>query len=197
MKKKSLIISSLILILAITKNSFAQDVDLNKYNIEKNHTSVMWIADHMGYSKVSGKFTDIAGYVIFDQKNINNSKVEVEINLNNIATGLSKFEDHLKSPDFFNVKKFSTAKFVSKKIVKKTDKSADIYGDLTLLGVTKEVILKTKFNKSAPNPMSQKPTIGFSATAQVKRSDFGMNYALPGIADNVDLVIEAEANQEK
>lgn len=197
MKKKSLIISSLILILAIAKNAFAQDIDQNKFNIEKNHTSVMWIADHFGYSKVSGKFTDISGFIIFDQKNLNNSKVEVEINLNNIATGLSKFEDHLKSADFFNIKKYSTAKFISKKIVKKTEKTADIFGDLTLLGVTKEVILKTKFNKSAPNPMSQKPTIGFSASAQIKRSDFGMNYALPNIADNVDLIIEVEANQDK
>ncbi|MFM6972099.1 MAG: YceI family protein [Alphaproteobacteria bacterium] len=131
----------------------------------------------------------------FNDKTVELSKVEVVINTNEIATGLPKFEKHLKSKDFFDVDNFPTAKFVSKKIVKKSKDKAEIYGDLTLLGVTKEVVLDTKLNKSSPNPMSQKPTIGFSAKTTINRSDFNMKYALPGIADKVDLIIEVEANQ--
>jgi polyisoprenoid-binding protein YceI len=156
----------------------------------------MWIADHFGYSKVSGKFTDISGEIVFDEKKPQDSSVQVEIKTDSIATGLPKFEEHLKSKDFFDVKTFPTAKFVSKKIIVEGKKNkAQIIGDLTLLGVTKEVVLKAEFNKSAPNPMSQKPTIGFSAKTSINRSDFGIKYALPGIADKIELVIEVEANR--
>ncbi|MFM7557408.1 MAG: YceI family protein [Alphaproteobacteria bacterium] len=194
--KKSLItkLSCAFIFLAISSAN-AQDSKNQQYIIEKNHTSVMWIADHFGFSKVSGKFTDIDGSITFNDKTVELSKVEVVINTNEIATGLPKFEKHLKSKDFFDVDNFPTAKFVSKKIVKKSKDKAEIYGDLTLLGVTKEVVLDTKLNKSSPNPMSQKPTIGFSAKTTINRSDFNMKYALPGIADKVDLIIEVEANQ--
>ena len=198
MKKITTFLAMFFVALTSAKIALAQDsssVD-NKYTIEKNHTSVMWIADHFGYSKVSGKFTDISGEIIFDEKKPQNSSVQVEIKTDSIATGLPKFEEHLKSKDFFDVKTFPTAKFVSKKIIVEGKKNkAQIVGDLTLLGTTKEVVLKAEFNKSAPNPMSQKPTIGFSAKTTINRSDFGIKYALPGVADKVELVIEVEANR--
>jgi polyisoprenoid-binding protein YceI len=198
MKKITIFLAMFIVALTSAKIALAQDTSSveNKYTIEKNHTSVMWIADHFGYSKVSGKFTDISGEIVFDEKKPQDSSVQVEIKTDSIATGLPKFEDHLKSKDFFDVKNFPTAKFVSKKIIVEGKKNkAQIVGDLTLLGVTKEVILKAEFNKSAPNPMSQKPTIGFSAKTTINRSDFGIKYALPGVADKVELVIEVEANR--
>jgi polyisoprenoid-binding protein YceI len=198
MKKITNFLAMAFVMLTSSTIALAQDTSNaeNKYTIEKNHTSVMWIADHFGYSKVSGKFTDISGEIVFYEKKPQDSSVQVEIKTDSIATGLPKFEDHLKSKDFFDVKNFPTAKFVSKKIIVEGKKNkAQIVGDLTLLGVTKEVILKAEFNKSAPNPMSQKPTIGFSAKTTINRSDFGMKYALPGVADKVELVIEVEANR--
>jgi len=198
MKKITSFLAMAFITLTSSTIALAQDTSSaeNKYAIEKNHTSVMWIADHFGYSKVSGKFTDISGEIVFDEKKPQNSSVQVEIKTDSIATGLPKFEEHLKSKDFFDVKNFPTAKFVSKKIIVEGKKNkAQIVGDLTLLGITKEVILKAEFNKSAPNPMSQKPTIGFSAKTTINRSDFGIKYALPGIADKVELVIEVEANR--
>lgn len=198
MKKITSFLTMAFITLTSSTIALAQDTSSaeNKYAIEKNHTSVMWIADHFGYSKVSGKFTDISGEIVFDEKKPQDSSVQVEIKTDSIATGLPKFEEHLKSKDFFDVKNFPTAKFVSKKIIVEGKKNkAQIVGDLTLLGITKEVILKAEFNKSAPNPMSQKPTIGFSAKGSINRSDFGMKYALTGIADKVELVIEVEANR--
>lgn len=197
MKKLTIFLTMIFFVLTSSKIALAQDVSStgNKYFIEKNHTSVMWIANHFGYSNVSGKFTDISGEIIFDEKKPQNSSLQVEIKIDSIATGLPKFEEHLKSKDFFDVKTFPTAKFVSKKIVIDGKKTAQIFGDLTLRGVTKEVILKTQFNKSAPNPMNQKPTIGFTAKTSINRSDFDIKYALPGVADKVELIIEVEANR--
>ncbi len=187
MKKLTIFLTMIFFVLTSSKIALAQDVSNagNKYFIEKNHTSVVWIVNHFGYSNVSGKFTDISGEIIFDEKKPQNSSLQVEIKIDSIATGLPKFEEHLKSKDFFDVKTFPTAKFVSKKIVIDGKKTAQIFGDLTLRGVTKEVILKTQFNKSAPNPMNQKPTIGFTAKTSINRSDFDIKYALPGVSDKV------------
>jgi filamentous hemagglutinin family protein len=101
----------------------------------------------------------------------------------------------LKSADFFDVEKFPTAKFVSKKIKVTGKDKSKIEGDLTMHGVTKTVTLDAKMNKSGISAVTQKPTIGFSATTEINRSEFGLEYAIPGVADKVKLVIEVEANR--
>ena len=146
-------------------------------------------------SNISGKFTDIDGVIIFNEKKPEQSSVEVTLKTNSIETGIAKFNAHLKSADFFNVEKFPTATFVSKKVTLIGKNKAKIEGDLTLLGVTKLITLNAIFNKSGINPVNQKSSIGFTATASLKRSDFGIKYALPGIADKVDLLVQLEANR--
>lgn len=180
---------------ADTNSEAKQEVKSNKYQTEANHTSVSWTANHFGFSDVSGKFTDVSGIVIFDEKKPEKSSVEVTIKIAALETGLPKLNTHLKSADFLNADKFPTATFVSKKVTLAGTNKARIDGDLTLLGITKPVSLIAKFNKSGISPVNQKATIGFSATGSIKRSDFGIKYALPGVSDKVDLAIELEANQ--
>ena len=165
-----------------------------KYTIEPTHTSVLWSANHFGFSDVTGKFSDISGTIIFDETNPQKSSVDVTIKIAGLYSGIAKLDEHLKSKDFFDLATFPTAKFVSKKITVTGKNKAKIEGDLTLLNTTKSVILNAKLNKSGTNPISQKQTLGFSATATINRSDFGIKYALPGVSDKVDLVIQAEAN---
>lgn len=118
MKKITTFLAMIFVALTSSKMAFAQDASSsqNKYTIEKNHTSVMWIADHFGYSKVSGKFTDISGEIVFDEKKPQDSSVQVEIKTDSIATGLPKFEEHLKSKDFFDVKTFQPPNLLVKKL---------------------------------------------------------------------------------
>lgn len=172
--------------------SFAESL---KYTIEPNHSHVNWTANHFGFSNQTGKFSDVTGEINFDEKKPQNSSVDVTIKMASLTTGLPKFDGHLKSADFFDVEKFATAKFVSKKIKVTGKNKAKIEGDLTLRGVTKSVILDAKFNKSDVSVVTQKDTIGFSATAAIKRSEFGINYAVPAVSDVVSLVIEVEANK--
>ena len=196
MKTLKLVASAVIAFAFLSQNSFAQETkDQNKYTIEPYHTSVLWVANHFGFSDVSGKFSEIEGSVTFDEKNPSKSAVDVAIKLSGLKTGIEKFDTHLKSKDFFDAEKFPNAKFVSKKVTVTGKNKAKIEGELTLLGVSKTVVLDAKFNKSGISMISQKPTIGFSATASIKRSDFGMNYALPGVSDKVSLVIQVEANK--
>jgi polyisoprenoid-binding protein YceI len=182
-------------ILALTisvQSSLAQE---NKFVIEPNHTSVVWFANHFGFSNPSGKFTDIDGSIVFDEANPTKSSVDVTIKTASLNTGFTKFDQHLKSKDFFDVEKFPTAKFVSNKITVTGKNKAKIEGDLTLVGVTKPVTLNAKFNKSGVNPINQKETVGFSAVAVITRSEFGIDYAIPGVSDKVNLTIELEANR--
>ena len=192
MTKLKLIAIAIIAFAFSVKTSFAEAV---KYQIEPNHAYALWFANHFGFSNQSGKFSDVSGEIIFDEAKPANSSVEVTIKIASLVTGLAKFDQHLKSADFFDVEKFPTAKFVSKKI-KVTDKdNSKIEGDLTMHGVTKTVILDAKMNKSEVSVITQKPTIGFSATTEINRSEFGLNYAIPGVADKVKLFIEVEANR--
>jgi polyisoprenoid-binding protein YceI len=191
MKKLKLISAA---IFAFAMSQQAAIAESNVYTIESNHASVVWFANHFGFSNPSGKFTDISGSVTFDEANPGQSLVEVTINTNSLVTGLAKFDQHLKSSDFFDVEKYPTAKFVSKKIKVTGKNKAKIEGQLTLHGFTKSVTLDTKFNKAGINPINQLQTIGFSATAVINRSEFGLDYAVPGVSDKVNLTIEIEAN---
>ena len=108
-------------------------------------------------------------------------------------TGLQKFDNHLKNEDFFNVEKFSEAKFVSKRVEPVNEKQARVHGELTLLGVTKPLTLNVTLNKMGVNPYNKKETVGFTAEGVIKRSQYGMSYGIPGIPDDVELLIETEA----
>jgi polyisoprenoid-binding protein YceI len=164
------------------------------YKFDPNHTTVNWSANHFGFSNPSGKFTAVDGSLTLDEKNPQKSAVEVTIKIESLNTGLPKFDKHLKSVDFFDAEKFPTAKFVSTSVTLVGKKSAKVKGDLTLHGVTKPVTLEVKLNKIGVNPLSQKQTAGFSATTIIKRSDFGIDYAIPGVADEIKLNIEAESS---
>ncbi len=166
-----------------------------KYQLESNHAFVVWSASHFGFSDQMGKFPEITGEIIFDEKKMSESSVDVTIKIDSLVTGSEKFDAHLKSADFFDVKKFPTAKFVSKKVTATGKNKAKVEGELTLHGVTKTVILEVKINKKGTSLVTQKETVGFSATAQIKRSEFGIDYAAPGISDEVKLKIEVEANK--
>ena len=175
--------------LTLSAPAFAADT----YQLDPNHTNVVWNANHFGFSNPDGKFASATGTVTLDQANPANSKVEVSIATAGIVTGIPKFDEHLKSADFFNVEKFPAATFVSDKVELTGENTAKVHGTLTLLGVAKPLVLDVKLNRIGENPMSKNPTVGFSATTVIKRSEFGMNYAVPNVSDDGQVSIEAEA----
>lgn len=170
--------------------AFAADT----YKIDPTHTSVIWSANHMKLSKPHGIFPMVEGTITVDEAAIANSKVDVTIKPGLVVTGNEKFDAHLRNTDFFNVEKFPSATFKSTKVVPTGDKTAKVTGDLTLLGVTKPVTLDVTLNHKGEHPMTKKQAIGFSATGTIKRSEFGINYAVPNVSDEVPLIIEAEAS---
>lgn len=163
------------------------------YKFDPTHTNIVWKANHMGFSNPSGRFTVKDGTLVLDEANPANSTVEVTIDVNDLVTGIPKFDEHLKSPDFLNTAKFPTATFKSTKVDVKADKIAAVTGDLTLHGVTKPVVLNLTLNKIGENPFSKKKTAGFTGDIVIKRSEFGIDKYVPDVSDEVTISIEAEA----
>ena len=166
----------------------------DSYTLDPFHTNVYWKANHFGFSNPSGKFATVTGSVVLNETKPESSFVNVTVNTGSVVTGIDLFNSHLKSDKFFNSAKFPTATFISTKVELTGKDTAKVTGDLTLHDVTKPITLDVKLNKIGENPISQLKTAGFTATGVVKRSEFGMNYALPGVSDDVQLTIDAEAN---
>lgn len=166
----------------------------DSYTLDPAHTTVIWNANHFGFSNPHGLFSMIEGQVTLDKADPTKSVVEATINTGNLFTGNPKFDDHLKSKDFFNVGEFPKATFKSTKVEKTGENTAKVMGNLTLLGKTLPVTLDVTLNKEGEHFMTKKPTVGFTAKTVIKRSEFGMNFGIPGVSDEVNLVIEAEAN---
>ncbi len=164
-----------------------------KFEFDDTHTAVTWQVTHMGFSRPTGKFMNIKGELVLDEANPANSSLEVTIPLALQESGVPKLDEHMKNADFFDIEKNPNATFKSTKVEVTGKDTANITGDLTLRGITKPVVLAVKHNKTGEHPMKKVKTSGFSATGQIKRSDFGMNYAVPMVSDEVDLAIEVEA----
>ncbi len=182
-----------VLIIAISSTVYAKS---EKFVLDPNHTNIIWHANHLGFSNPDGKFAKSDGYIILDEKNPSISSVNVTIDTSSIITGIEAFDKHLKGSDFFNIEKYKTATFVSTKVDVYNQEYAKVYGDFTMLGVTKPVVLYAKLNKIGKHPFTKKKSVGFSATTVIKRSEFGMNYGIGMVSDDIQIAIEVEAAVE-
>lgn len=163
------------------------------YKLDPSHTAITWHVNHFGFSTPSGKFMSVDGDVKLDEANPAASSVKVTVDVNGINSGVAKLDEHLKTPDFFDVAKFPTATFISTKVVPTGKDTAKVEGNLTLHGVTKPVTLDVKLNKIGENMMKLK-TAGFTASTTIKRSEFGITTYVPNLGDDVKIEIESEAN---
>jgi len=182
-----------VLIMATSSTVYAK---VEKFVLDSSHTNIIWHANHLGFSNPDGKFAKSSGYITLDDKNPSVSSVNVTIDTSSIITGNEAFDKHLKGSDFFNVEKYKTATFVSTKVDIYNEKYAKIYGDFTMLGVTKPVVLYAKLNKIGKHPFTRKRSTGFSAITVIKRSEFGMNYGIGMVSDDIQIAIEVEAAVE-
>lgn len=162
------------------------------YTLEKTHASITFKVLHMGFSNYTMRFNDFDSTITLDPANIEKSTVTTTIKPASIDTNNEKFHEHVKGTDFLNVAKYPSIEFKSTKVEKTTPTTGKVFGDLTILGVTKPVVLNAKFIGGGDHPMAKKYDIGFNATTTFKRSDFGINYGQGMIGDDVQVTIDAE-----
>jgi polyisoprenoid-binding protein YceI len=146
------------------------------WNIDPAHTAAEFKVKHMMISNVKGHFTTVTGVLTLDTNSLTNSHVEASIDAASINTREPQRDAHLKSPDFFDVEKFPTLSFKSTHIDRITPGELAVAGDLTMHGVTRNVV----FNVEGPTPPSKDPwgntRMGLSATTKINRKDFGLTY---------------------
>ena len=173
-------------------------VSAGTYKADAGHTLVTWTVDHMGFTPYTGIFGDIEGTLTLDPKAPNNAKVDVTIPVAKVTTASAGLTSHLlrpgkdgAKPDFFGANP-AAARFVSTRVAA-TGQNATITGNLTLNGVTRPVTLQARFYGAgtAPAQMGGGEHVGFTATGTIKRSEFGVGYAIPIVSDEVKLDIAA------
>lgn len=167
--------------------------EVETYDLETPHTQIIFAVSHLGFSHSYGKFLDYDGHFTFDRENPAESEVEVVIKTDSIDLADEKWDDHMKSADFFDVENHPEMTFKSTGIEVTGETTGKITGDLTILETTKPVTLDVVFNKADKHPFNDQYRSGFSATTSIKRSEFGMNYGLPAVGDDVKIIIEVEA----
>jgi len=109
---------------------------------------------------------------------------------------VAEFDDHLNGDNLFNTSSYPTITFESTGIESAGDNEYKVMGNLRILDVTKPVVLETTINKTGNNPFSKKPTVGVSATTKVSRSEWGLDYGVPAVGDEVTIWIEVEMTQD-
>jgi polyisoprenoid-binding protein YceI len=175
---------------ALTQNPV--EVRSGSYVLDPAHGKITWSVDHMGFSTYVGQFTDVAGTLDLDVRNPAASTLSATIDTDSVGTLNDQLDSHLRTADFLDTANFPQAQFAATSIRLIDRDSAAITGNLTLRGVTRPVTIEADFNQAGINPVDQKYTLGFDGETTIKRSDFGINYGLPMLGDEVTLNLEAE-----
>lgn len=172
----------------------------NQWNIDPNHSIASFTVTHLMVSTVPGSFGKMTGLITYDGKDVSTVSADVTIDATTISTNNERRDTHLKSPDFFEVAKYPTLTFKSKKVVPAGAGKFQLVGDLTMHGVTKEVT----FDVEGPTPVvnaGRNFVVGANATTKIKRSDWGLtwNRAIEAggvtVSDEVKITLGIEANK--
>lgn len=168
------------------------------WQIDPDHSSFQFKVRHLMVTNVKGDFTKVKGAVTMDDKDVSNLNVELTIDAASINTGHAKRDEHLRAADFFDVAKYPTITFVSKKVTKDGPDRLKVTGDLTMRGVTQEVTV----NVEGPTQEVKDPwgnlRRGATGSAKINRKDFGLtwNRALETggvlVGEDVDILVEIE-----
>ncbi|MDU9003911.1 YceI family protein [Sedimentitalea todarodis] len=165
------------------------------YTLDPSHSQVLFSYNHLGYSTTWGMFSGFEGKISFDTETPEASSVEVSMPVTSMLTGWEDRFKHFMSPDFFDASDAEMVTFASTGIEVTGENTALITGDLTLNGVTKEIVLDAKLNQAGMHPMANTPWAGFDATTQLIRSDYNLGKFAPFVSDEVELKISVEAQK--
>lgn len=163
------------------------------YEIDANHSFFMFRALRMGVVYVYGRFNEFAGTIEMDGEDITSGSITLEVQTSSVDTGVTRRDDHLRSPDFLNAAQLPVMRFESKSVAKTGESTYEISGDLTLHGVTREVTATVEHVGTGQAPGTGKTMIGFDGGFTFQRSDFGMSYMQGPISDAIDVRLAIQA----
>ena len=170
-----------------------------KYVSERQHTNVSFSWNHLGLSKQTGRIIDVEATLLHDPEKPEESTLEVVMKPASMMTGVADLDRQLKGADYFDAGRHPTITFKSTGIKKTGEKSGEVVGDLTILGITKPVTLDVTLNFSGEHPLAplnatyrDQFAMGFSAKAKISRSEWGLKRGTPLVSDEIEISIETE-----
>jgi polyisoprenoid-binding protein YceI len=182
----------LLLLLAVAVPALPVFAQVQTWNLDPAHSAAHFAVRHMGISTVRGAFSKLSGTVSYDPAHPEQSAVDVTIDATSVDTRVEMRDKDLRSPNFFDVEKYPTITFKSKKAESAGPGKLNITGDLTIHGVTKEVVLHV----DGPNGPIKDPRgnqhMGAAATTQISRKDFGVNGQPTGVGDDITITLDVE-----
>lgn len=189
--KKALLGLSLGLMSAVT---FAAPIT---YKIDPAHTATLFSWNHFGFSTPTANFSDIQGDIQVDEAHPEKSSVNVTIPVSSVNTNVSALDKEFQEAAWFNSAQYPNITFKSTRVETKDKKHFKIFGDLTVKGTTKPVVLNATLNKQGVHPMKKVAAIGFNATTSFDRSAFSIGNYVPNVSDKITVNITTEASVDK
>lgn len=183
---------SLTLILALAATAGAQ---VGTWQIDPNHSSAQFSVRHLGVSTVRGAFTKVSGSAKHDPSDPSHDSLEAIIEAGSVDTRVDMRDQDLRSPNFLDVEKYPTITFHSKQTKTAGSGKLQMVGDLTIHGVTKEIVLDVDGPSAAIKDPWGNQRIGASASTKINRKDFGVNGAPGVVGDEISITIDAELIQ--
>ena len=183
------ILLKLAVVHAIASSAFAQ---VETWNIDPPHAAAQFSVRHMGISTVRGAFTKLSGVVNYDPADPGKTSIEATIDASSIDTRVEMRDKDLRSPNFFDVAKYPTITFKSTKTEAAGPGRSMVTGDLTIHGVTRQVVLEVEGPASPIKDPRGNLHMGASASTKINRKDFGVNGAPAMVGDEVSILLDVE-----
>lgn len=189
--RHNLNISKAILIFTLVVVFSASAYAAESYKFDPAHTSVVFRVKHLGVAYVYGRFNGPTGSFVFDESSPAKNAIEVQVNVKDVDTAVDKRDNHLRSPDFFNAAEHPLIYFKSTSVKKIDQQTYEVSGNLTLLGKSRPISVKAQDTGSGKDPWGNFRR-GFETSFKIKRSEFGMNFMLDGVSDEVMITFSVE-----
>lgn len=168
----------------------------DEYTVDARHSTVIFRVKHIGVSYFYGRFNEVEGGFTFDEADPTKLVLDVAIKTKSIDTHNKKRDQHLKGPDFFHVKQYETISFKSTKVEQGEGGTYRVTGDLTLHGTTKPITVDVAHVGSGSDRRGRK-LAGLETSFTIKRSEFGMDYMLGGLGDDIHIIVSLEGFSQK
>jgi polyisoprenoid-binding protein YceI len=163
-----------------------------RYDIDSDHTSITFDIDHLKYTRFTMRFDRKQGQLDWNDGGLERSTASVTIDAASIDTNVPLLDKMVKSDSMLDVARYPQIRFASTRFVRTGDARGTLSGDLTIRDVTQPVTLDVTFNGFAPDPLTKKDTLGFSADGHFSRAKFGLATWYPAVGDDIHVRIQAE-----
>lgn len=181
--------------------SGAVSAEPREFVLDPDHTSITFFIDHLGFAETAGMFLASEGSFVYDEATQELSELEVVVQTASVFTNHEERDEHLRNADFLNVAEFPEMTFVGTSAEPLSADHGTVTGDLTLLGVTRPVTFDVRLNRADRYPFGDEHyAIGVDATGTIRRSEFGMTYAIEppvNVGDEIEIRLGIEAIRQE